>query len=165
MSNEWDDGNEGLPGEQPGESDGMKNLRAAFDRQKKQNEEYKAKLAALESRERERSLSEVLSSKGLNPKLAAFYPANGEVSEEKVVAWLNEYADVFGHTAVTPTQPAPSVPPELMEQFRQFQQPGSDAPGQSQIDKIRNFQITDEASYQAFIAMMRENPGMAQNRG
>ena len=38
----------------------------------------------------------MLTSKGINPKVAAFIPQDLEASEEAVNNWLSEYGDVFG---------------------------------------------------------------------
>jgi hypothetical protein len=166
MSNEWDDGAEEFPAEQANESEGMKNLRAALARQKKQIEEQKATNAKLLSRDRERTLNDVLRSKGLNTKLANFYPEREEATEEKVLAWLTDNADVFGHPSTPPQTPGiDQVPPELQEAFKQFQQPlGADAQ-EDMISKINNFEIKDDADMQKFIAFMRQNPQGMQNRG
>lgn len=165
MSNEWDDGNEEFPGEQPGESDGIKKLRAAYDRQKKANEDMRAKMAAFEARDRERTLSDVLRSKNLNPKLAQFYPANGEVSEEKIGEWLTANADVFGAPSPAPKPNVDQIPQELRDAYEQFQQPFGSPADQDLISQIKNFKVETDEDMQKFIAFMRQNPGAVQNRG
>lgn len=166
MSNEWDEGNEEFPAEAEGESTGMKKLRAAFERQKKQNAEQAAQLAALNARDRERSLSDVLRSKGLNGKLAKFYPANEEASEEKIDAWLKDNADVFGRPAAQPDQPqAPEFSPDLRTAYEQFSQSMNSGPSEDMVSQIKNFKLEDENDYQKFIAFMRQNPQGIQNRG
>ena len=165
MSNEWDEMNEELPGVQPGEPDGMKNLRAAYDRKVKAEKDLKDKLAALEARDRERTLSEVLRSKNLNPKLAQFYPANGEVSEEKIGEWLAANADVFGAPSPTPKPNVDQIPQELRDAYEQFQQPFGSPADQDLISQIKNFKVETDEDMQKFIAFMRQNPGAVQNRG
>ena len=41
-------------------------------------------------------MKDVLTAKGINPKVAAFVPQDLDASEEAVTNWLNEYGDVFG---------------------------------------------------------------------
>lgn len=169
MSNDWDEMNDEIPAENTG-SEGFAKLRAAYDRKAKAEKELKDKLAALESRERERTLSETLSEKGANPKLARFYPADREGTPEKVEEWLAENAEVFGQ-APAPRQPAPpQVSPELMDAYQQFQQPGMNTPSQNEVSAIQNYQFGDprgdsEAEMQKFMAFMRNHPGAVQNPG
>lgn len=170
MSNEWDEMNDENPAEQGG-SEGLANLRKAHERQKKQNEELRNQLAELTARERERTLSETLRTKGANPKLAAFYPANGEATPEAVEQWLNDNADVFGQAPVTRTQPAePQVSPELRSVYENFQQPGMNTPSQDEVSAIRNYQFGDaiggdnQAELQKFMAFVRQHPEAINNQ-
>jgi hypothetical protein len=162
MSNEWEDGTEEFPAEVEGET-GIKKLRAAYDRKVKAEKELKDKLDLLEARDRERSLGDVLRSKGLNTKLAKFYPAGAETSEEKVNEWLTENADVFGQTTNSQQPPAPQIPQELRDAYEQFQQPMGSPANQDAVSAIKNFQINSEEDYQKFLAFMRQNPGSVQN--
>jgi hypothetical protein len=168
MSNEWDEMNEEIPAENSG-SEGFAKLRAAYDRRVKREKELSEKLAALETRERERTLSETLSSKGANPKLAAFYPANREGTPEKVEEWLNENAEVFGQAPVPRTPAPPQVSQELRQMYEQFQQPGLNTPAQDDLSAIKNYQFGDpmnsEQELAKFMSFMRNNPSAVQNPG
>jgi hypothetical protein len=168
MSNEWDEMNEEIPAENSG-SEGFAKLRAAYDRKAKAEKELRDKLAALETRERVRTLGETLSDKGANPKLAAFYPADRDSTPEKVEEWLNENAEVFGQTPAPRTPAPPQVSPELREMYEQFQSPGLNTPAQSDVQAIQNYQFGDpmnsEAELQKFMAFMRSNPTAIQNPG
>lgn len=166
MSNEWDEMNEEIPAENTG-SEGFAKLRAAYDRKAKAEKELKDKLAALESRERERTLSEVLSAQGANAKLAKFYPADRDSAPEKVEEWLNENAEVFG-LAKAPLQPAPpQVSEELRQAYDQFQQPGLNTPQQDSVSAIKNYQFDngDPDAMNKFMAFMRQHPDAVQNPG
>lgn len=167
MSNDWDEMNEEIPAEQGEESTGMKKLRAAYERQKKQNAEQASQLAQLTARERERTLSETLSDKGVNPKLAKFYPADRETTPEKVEEWLNENAEVFGQAPAPRTPAPPQVSEELRQAYDQFQQPGLNTPQQDDISAIRNYQFDngDPDAVQKFMAFMRNHPGAVNNPG
>lgn len=166
MSNEWDEMNEEIPAENTG-SEGFAKLRAAYDRKAKAEKELKDKLAALESRERERTLSEVLSAQGANAKLAKFYPADRDSAPEKVEEWLNENAEVFG-LAKAPSQPAPpQVSEELRQAYDQFQQPGLNTPQQDSISAIKNYQFDngDPDAVNKFMSWMRQHPEAVPNQG
>lgn len=167
MSKEWDEMNDENPAELEGT--GIANLRKAYEKKDKANKELREKLAALEARERERTLSETLSAQGVNPKIAAFYPADREHTPEKVEEWLTANADVFGQTP-PPRDAAPAqVSPELRNIYDQFQQPGQNTPSMDEVTAIQNYQFGDpmnsEQELQKFMAFMRNNPGAVRNPG
>lgn len=168
MSNEWDEMNDENPAEVEG-TEGIANLRKAYERKAKAEKELREKLAALESRERERTLSETLRSKGVNEKLAKLYPADRESTPEKVDEWLNEYADAFGQAPQRQEAAPPQVSPELRSIYENFQQPGLNTPTQDELSAIRNYQFGNpadsEAEMQKFMAFMRSNPTAIHNPG
>lgn len=76
-------------------NDLVKQLRRAQRQAEKRNKELEAELQSLRSVQRESTVSRILESEGISPKIAKFIPA--EVSDaEAVKAWLNENAEVFG---------------------------------------------------------------------
>jgi hypothetical protein len=163
MANAWDEGNEEFPVTETEDANNpVAQLRKAHERQKKQNEELKAKLAEFETRERERALKELLSAKGLNPKVAQFY--QGDADPEKIESWLKDNADVFGLTSEESGQ-TPAISPELQEAYQQFQTPTQAKANQTVIDQIANFQMNSNEDYDKFMAFMRSNPGAVQNPG
>lgn len=168
MSNAWDEMNEEIPAEVEG-AEGIANLRKAYERKSKAEKELREKLSALESRERERTLSETLSAKGVNAKLASLYPADRESTPEKVDEWLTEYADAFGQAPARQAPAQPQVSPELIDAYGQFQQPGMNTPQQSDIDAIKNYTFGDsgdvEVEFRKLQSFMRNNPGAVQNPG
>jgi glutamyl/glutaminyl-tRNA synthetase len=168
MSNEWDELNEELPAEDNTEK-GIANLRKAYERKSKTEKELKEKLAQLESRERVRTLSEVLSAKGANAGLAKFYPADREGTQEKVEEWLTENAELFGHSPA-PLAPTPAqVSPELRQMYEQFQTPGMNNPASTEVTAIQNYQFGDpmnsEQEMAKFLSFMRSNPTAIHNPG
>jgi hypothetical protein len=169
MSNDWDEMHEELPADNENTQEGFKKLRQAYDRKTKAEKELKDQLAALQSRERERTLSETLSAKGVNPKLASLYPASRESTPEKVDEWLTEYADAFGQAPPRQAPAEPQVSPELQAMYQQFQQPGMNTPVQDDVSAIKNYQFGDpgnsEQELQKFMSFMRNNPGAVQNPG
>ena len=62
-------------------------------------------MLGLKTQTRQRTVKDVLQAKGLNPKIAAFVPADIDTSEEAINNWINEYGDVFGAVAQAETQP------------------------------------------------------------
>ena len=104
---DWDDDDSG----DAQESNAMKELRRAYKATQKQNKELAEQLQQMQSSLRERSVKDVLASKGLPEKIAKFIPEEA-TSAEEVEAWLSEYGDVFGIQESTEEQPQ-QVNPEL----------------------------------------------------
>lgn len=88
------------------ESKLVKDLRAALKAANKAKEAAETESATLKGSHRKRSLEEVLTSKGVNPKVATFIPSDVE-GDEAVAKWLDDYADVFG-IKVPETDTAPA---------------------------------------------------------
>lgn len=86
------------------EDNGPAELRKALKKAQKEREAFEAELAKLRGDLRQRTVKDVLASKGVNAKLAKLIPSDITAPEE-IDAWLNEYSDVFG----TPVQSAEPV--------------------------------------------------------
>lgn len=99
-SYEWDDDDL----ETSNDSNAMKELRRAYKKLQAEKKELSEMLEGMQSSLRERSVKDVLASKGLPEKIAAFIPKDATTSEE-VEAWISEYGDVFG-VQVEAEQPA-----------------------------------------------------------
>jgi hypothetical protein len=89
-------------------SSAMKQLRRANAQQAKQIKDLQEKLDGTNKGLRERSIKDVLSQRGLNPKIAAFVPADLEPDEASISKWVDDYADVFGGASKTDTGPTMS---------------------------------------------------------
>jgi predicted RNase H-like nuclease (RuvC/YqgF family) len=76
--------------------DVVKQLRKVNRTLEKRMKELEAEANTLKSQTRQRTVKDVLTAKGINPKVAAFIPQDIEITEEAVSNWLNEYGDVFG---------------------------------------------------------------------
>lgn len=111
------------------ESNPLKALRKENRSKEKQIKELQEQLSALSKAQRERSLADVLATRGLNAKIARFIPEN-VTSEEEVASWLDENGDLFG---VTPSQPAGDESPTESD------------PVLESLAKIANTQSTGEA--------------------
>lgn len=104
--NQWDEQDDDNEDEFVDETTLLRQLRKQLKDAQKRDAEREAELAQLRGQNRERSLSEVLSTKGLSSKVAKLYPKDAEATPEAVDAWLSEYGDVFGVQAEQPAQTA-----------------------------------------------------------
>ena len=89
--------------EDSGETNAMKDLREAYKKAQKQNKEMAERLEQLQSSLRERSVKDVIASKGLPEKVAALIPKD-ITSSEDVENWINEYGEIFGVQAQSSTE-------------------------------------------------------------
>jgi superfamily I DNA/RNA helicase len=95
MANQYDDDDFDDVEDVQQDQNGPANLRKALKRAEKEKKELAEQLAAIQSDLRNRSVKEVLATKGVPEKVAKFIP--GDVSTpEQIDAWLSENADVFG---------------------------------------------------------------------
>ena len=76
--------------------DVVKQLRKVNRTLEKRLKELEVEATTLKTQTRQRTVKDVLSAKGINPKVAAFIPQDIDTTEEAVSAWLTEYGDVFG---------------------------------------------------------------------
>lgn len=95
MGNEWEDGNDG---------NAPKALREHADKVTAENKVLKEQNAQLLADNRKNAISGVLTSKGYNPKIAGFVPAELESNEEKITAWLDSNAELFPKPNAAQTQ-------------------------------------------------------------
>ena len=78
----------------------VKDLRKQLKEAQQRSKQFEEELSQTKSQVRERSLSDILQSKGLNPKVAKFVPIDVE-GEDAVNEWLTENAELFGATPVS----------------------------------------------------------------
>ena len=74
---------------------GPAELRKALKKAQKEREALEAELNKMRIEVRSRTVKDVLTSKGVSPKLAKLIPGDITAPEE-IDAWLSEYSDVFG---------------------------------------------------------------------
>ena len=79
-----------------GPQDVVKQLRKVNRTLEKRLKELEQEANQAKAQNRQRTVKDVLTSKGVNPKIAAFIPQDLDATEEAVNNWLNEYGDVFG---------------------------------------------------------------------
>ena len=83
----------------------VKQLRKQLKAEQRRLKDLETSYGELTKSQKERILKDVLSSKGVNQKIAQFIPSDIEASEDAISAWLDANGDVFGYT---PT-PKPAV--------------------------------------------------------
>ena len=87
---------------QPRSSDDvLRKVRRAERAKDKQLKELQAELESLRRFQREATISQVLSEKGVNPKVAKFIPSDIEMSSDSISNWLTENGELFGVSAPT----------------------------------------------------------------
>ena len=96
MANQYDAEDDIELEDQPqADANGPANLRKALKRAEKEKKELAEQLAQIQNDLRNRSVKEVLASKGVPDKIAKFIPSD-VTAPEQIDAWLNEHSDVFG---------------------------------------------------------------------
>ena len=102
--------------------DVVKQLRKVNRTLEKRLKELESEASTLKTQSRQRIVKDVLTQKGINPKVAAFIPQDLEPSEEALTSWINEYGDVFGVNnnaeANTQEQGKQASTPDLSAQTR-----------------------------------------------
>ena len=74
----------------------VKQLRKQLKAKDKEMAEFKSQFENLSKAQRERSIRDVLESRGVNGKVAKFIPQDLDPTEESLSKWLEDNADVFG---------------------------------------------------------------------
>jgi type I site-specific restriction-modification system R (restriction) subunit len=99
--NQWEDDDDfdledDEPAAAPQGNDLVKQLRKADRQKEKRIKEMEAELQTLRSAQRDISVSKVLESEGIDPKISKFIPADVQ-DAESVKAWLADNAEIFGY--------------------------------------------------------------------
>lgn len=136
---DWEDDDDDFETSSKGGTDVLKELRKANRAKEKQLKELQDQLSSMQSSVRERSVKDVLESKGLNSKIAAFIPKE-ITSADDVAAWVEQYGDVFGSAPAVDSSEAESSPaqfnPELAALNRIAQTQSSGQPFSSDPTQI-----------------------------
>ena len=98
--------------------DVVKQLRRVNKTLEKRLKELEVEATTLKNQTRQRTVKDVLTAKGINPKVAAFIPQDIEITEEAVTAWLDEHGDVFGVKTQEAPEGAKAQDPTLQAQKR-----------------------------------------------
>lgn len=87
------------------DSDLVKRLRKQLKVEQRKNKDLETSYGEVTKAQKERILKDVLTSKGVNQKIAQFIPSDIEASEDAISSWLDANGDVFGYTPA----PKPAV--------------------------------------------------------
>jgi hypothetical protein len=96
---DFDDDVEETPSRGRNSDDVLKKVRRAERAKDKQLKELQSELEALRKFQREATISQVLSEKGVNPKVAKFIPSDIEMSSDSIGNWLTDNGELFGVAA------------------------------------------------------------------
>jgi len=86
--NEWEN--------QDNANDGPAGLRKAFKKQQEELKQLREQLSGTLERERKFSVNEALATRGLDPRVAKFYPSDQGTDSESVDKWVEENKELFG---------------------------------------------------------------------
>jgi hypothetical protein len=120
-----------------GQESSGKGLRGQLEQALADKKALEAEVAELRGKARQTEVSNVLTAKGVNPKVAKFIPADVE-GEEGISKWLEENADLFGATPPdddTQQQDA-GIAPEVKESASRLQNLGSSAQSPGKLADI-----------------------------
>jgi len=79
------------------ETDLVKKLRRDLKAANRRNKELESSYAELSKSQKERIIKDVLTSKGINVKVAQFVPSDIEMNPDAISAWIDSNADIFGY--------------------------------------------------------------------
>ena len=102
-------------------NDASSQLRKANKQKDKQLKEIQSELAELRKEKRDRTIKETLTSRGVNPKIAAFIPQDIDLTEESLSNWLAENGDVFGFSTQQSNQASSNLPEGFKDNYMKAQ--------------------------------------------
>jgi len=123
--------------------DVLKKVRRAERSKDKQLKELQSELEALRKFQRETTISQVLTEKGINPKVAKFIPSDIDLSSDGINNWLTENGDLFG--VASPKQQN-TVDDNDLAVFRQISEATSGALSPDDVNDV--FSSIDNAQSQ-----------------
>jgi len=123
----------------------LKDLRKQLSAKAKREKELAEELTTLKGQLREKSITDVLTAKGVNPQVAKLIPPT-VTAPDQVEGWLAEYGELFtptaqaGQTAEPPAPPQPSPDEQALGRIAAATA-GAQSPGtreQEQLAKLRD---------------------------
>jgi hypothetical protein len=93
--NYWDDEDEDIDTVELSDTDLVKKLRRDLKVALRENKEFKTQVSELTKAQKERILTDVLTSRGVNPKIASFIPDSVELNADAINAFIDANADIF----------------------------------------------------------------------
>lgn len=86
--------------EDPNASGGMKELRKLVKDQGKKLKELEAERSQWQAQNRTSDIHQALASRGLDPRIAKFFPADSATDDASVDKWVDENKDLFGNRRI-----------------------------------------------------------------
>jgi hypothetical protein len=153
---QWSDDEieEMLDGDHGGDTDLVKNLRAALRAKSKEANQYKEELGNVSKVTRKTTIENLLKARELDAKIAALIPSDVEPTEESVGKWLDEYGDVFGVKPPVQQQELSDADIAALRQMDAFAGAASPAMSNDMTKQIQGAQSRDDV-----LAMIRAAGG------
>lgn len=103
----------------------INSIRKALRAAEKRAKTLEAELSSFRTESRKRALQGAIEAKGLNPKIAAFVPA--DLAADDVAGWLDEYGDVFAPAGAAPAaqEPQAVIVPDGADTFSEVASTGA----------------------------------------
>jgi hypothetical protein len=143
------------------EGEGIASLRKQYEATRKQNEDLAKELATFRNEKRQATITEVLKAKGLPEKAASLYSGD-DVSEDAVVKWVSEYADVFGikQEGTTAQAADPNAANAARVSAASFGAPGTEqfTPGQPVGDPVELLHLMNTLPYEKLVELGLQPP-------
>jgi hypothetical protein len=150
---EYDDEDDDF-GNEP--QDVVKQLRKVNRTLEKRLKELEVEANTLKVQTRQRTVKDVLSAKGINPKVAAFIPQDIDTTEEAVSAWLTEYGDVFGVQQSPEETQAKETASDAQRRIQNVMQTGT-PPGVDEDALARILNATSAADLSSILGVQTYN--------
>ena len=150
---EYDDEDDDF-GNEP--QDVVKQLRKVNRTLEKRLKELEQEATTLKVQTRQRTVKDVLSAKGINPKVAAFIPQDIDTTEEAVSAWLAEYGDVFGVQQSTEETQAKETATDAQRRIQNVMQTGT-PPGVDEDALAKILNATSAADLSSILGVQTYN--------
>jgi len=156
MNDDWDDSNE---------SEGIKAMRKQIKEQGKLLKEQTELINQFQTQNRGTVLANALTSRGLDGRVAKFYPSDLGTDDESVDKWYNENKDVFGVGRLPAAQPVEKET-TLSEAEQRGYQAMTDMEAydarvvqdfKSQIDQIKYDPTNPDAAEADLLALLKTN--------
>jgi hypothetical protein len=153
--------------ENPNDSEGIKALRKKFKEQGQKLAEMEAALARTMEREKTQNVYEALANRGLDPRVAKFYPKDAATDDAAVDEWVTENGELFGsRRVIDDKQPNPGTLTDAEMRGYQIQKDIGAYEGalqmdlKSRMDKIQYDPNNPEKAQNELIEVLKEFDGV-----
>lgn len=124
----------------------IKDLRRQLKALSKEKSELSQELSSYKTQAREKTVSQILETKGVSPKVAKFLPSDVE-GEEAISTWLDENADIFGYSVETAGTAVANEEVEAANRLKSISESGSTPSKVDDIEtRLKNAKTEEEIS-------------------